>query len=620
MCGITGIWKFSEQVDHEELKNFNNSLERRGPDYGEVQILHHGSMGLGHRRLSIIDLSESGNQPMKVGPYTLVFNGEIFNYIELKKELETKGYSFRTKTDTEVVIHSIDCWGKEALNKFNGMWAFALWDERTKELFLSRDRFGIKPLYYSSLPGKHFVFSSQTLAFKKLNWISRDYDFDSINLAWNNPYLLEGVGKTIFGNISGLLPGHSIIVSEVKKEIKQERWWFPEKHVVKHHSDYNIQKEEYRELFLDACKIRLRSDVPLASALSGGVDSSAVYSGITHITQNENKKSHKCFIGSFPNTEQDETSFALDAVNYVNGNYELVIPDQIKLIDQIQDITLWYDGLNAIPLTGISVVYEAMRRNNYIISLDGHGPDEMFFGYHDLMQKSCEYAIWNLPKSYALNFIKAYASRYEDSDSVEKGLMKELLKSGSSLKDKLFKLRNKKTLNNGLNGKDIYNSSELSEHQYNFNNLISPLKNTFESFYVTSLPGILKSIDHISMYSSVEVRSPFLDYRLINFTSSLPLKSRVGNGYNKRIIRESQKGIMSPNIINRTTKKGFGSPLHSWVKESKTMQQFLMDNINSQKGRNLPLPKIEFPDFSEMDMRDATELWKRTNLILLKNE
>ena len=137
---------------------------------------------------------------------------------------------------------------------------------------------------------------------------------------------------------------------------------------------------------------------------------------------------------------------------------------------------------------------------------------------------------------------------------------------------------------------------------------------------MSSLPGILKSIDHISMYSSIEVRSPFLDYRLINFTSSLPLKSRIGNGYNKRIIRESQEGIMSPTIINRTTKKGFGSPLHSWVKESKTMQEFLMDNINSQKGRNLPLPKKEFPKFTDMEMSDATEIWKRTNLILLQNE
>lgn len=624
MCGITGIWKFNELVQLRELEQFNRTLHRRGPDASDETILHEGHIGLGHTRLSILDLSEQANQPMVVGHYTIVFNGEIFNYIELREELKKAGYRFFTESDTEVVVHAIDHWGKDAFNKFNGMWAFALWNDTDKSLLMCRDRFGIKPLHYYC-DDQNLAFASQTVAFNTLDFIDKSIDEENLMATWENPYLNESQGKTIFKNIHGLLPGHFIEFTDRDKSNSQSRWWFPNEEIANiKMPSYKKQVEEYRSLFIDSCNLRLRSDVPIASALSGGIDSSAVYSTVKHLARTNHKdlpeSYQKCFIGSFPGTEQDETDYALEAASFVNGDVEIVETDYNKLLDDIEDITRWFDSISTIPLLGISHVYGRMRQKGFKISMDGHGPDELFYGYHGMMQELTEYSIWNLPSSFAKSSIDAFSGRYENSELKRQDLLKELKNSDSSIKGCLYKQKNKTNLKSHLGSSNIYIPGELSEKQYNFSEIPLPGRSAFQNFYLESLPGILKTIDHASMFYSVEVRSPFLDYRLVNYASALPVTSKIGDGFNKRIIRDSMEGIMSPATRNRKSKKGFSSPILSWVKQSSSFKDFIHDHMNSQQFKELPLDKIDInQDLKSIDYPSMVEIWKRINLNLIKN-
>jgi asparagine synthase (glutamine-hydrolysing) len=625
MCGITGIWKFNDLVQTRELNRFNSTLEKRGPDTSDEVILNDGHLGLGHTRLSILDLSEQGNQPMKVEDYTIVFNGEIFNYIELRDELKKQGYTFRTETDTEVVVNAIDYWGKDAFNKFNGMWALALWSEKDQSLLLSRDRFGIKPLYYYK-DDNYLAFSSQTVAFNALEYIDKSINEENLKIAWEMPYRIESLGKTIFNKVFGLLPGHFMELSVNDKSCNQKRWWFPDKETVDIKlPNYEKQVKEYRDLFVDSCNLRLRSDVPIASALSGGIDSSAVYSTVKHLAKTKHQdlpaSYQKCFIGSFPNTEQDETEYALEAAAFVNGETEIVETDFDNLLDDIEDITVWFDSISSLPLLGISHVYGRMREKGYKISMDGHGPDELFYGYHGMMSELTEHAIWNLPSSFAKSSIDAFAGRYENPGLKRAELLSELSKSDSGIKGQLYKQRNKSNLKSKLAETEIYSPGALSQHEYDFSNIPQPQRTTFQNFYVESLPGILKTIDHASMFYSVEVRSPFLDYRLVNYASALPVTSKVGGGFNKRIIRDSMEGIMAPATRNRKSKKGFGSPILSWVQQSSLFNDFIGDHLNSQAFKELPLDKINInKNLKELDYSSLVEIWKRINLSLIQNK
>src|SRR5512138_987828 len=204
MCGIAGIWHLrKEKLDISKLTRFTNSLSHRGPDDGSYWIDSSGYLGLGHRRLSILDLSPSGNQPMTYadGRFKIIYNGEIFNFLELKKELESKKYQFITTSDTEVILAAYDCWGKDCLDKFNGMWAFAIWDELKQSLFLARDRFGIKPLYYSYRSNDSFSFASETYAFKFLDGFKREFNKENVAHNIINSFSLEANGHTIFKDI-----------------------------------------------------------------------------------------------------------------------------------------------------------------------------------------------------------------------------------------------------------------------------------------------------------------------------------------------------------------------------------------------------------------------------------
>ncbi|MCW3078456.1 MAG: hypothetical protein JWO32_3065, partial [Bacteroidetes bacterium] len=278
MCGIAGIYYLNQQaVNTEDLTRFTDSMKHRGPDGSGYELYANNSLGLGHRRLSILDVSEAGKQPMHyLGRYAITYNGEVFNFVEIKNELTTKGYQFSTQTDTEVILAAYHEYGTDCLLKFNGMWAFAIWDKKEQTLFLARDRYGVKPLHYVYLPGKLFAFASETIAFKHLEGFTRSFDEQNLVTAIQSSSYIEASGKTIFKSIQQLLPGHQASIS-ANKELNIKRWWNTADHLVTVESDYARQVEAFKELFFNACKIRMRSDVTIASALSGGLDSSSVY-------------------------------------------------------------------------------------------------------------------------------------------------------------------------------------------------------------------------------------------------------------------------------------------------------------------------------------------------------
>jgi len=289
MCGIAGIVHLnSDKVSSEKLKKFTDSMFHRGPDGAGYEIFENELVGFGHRRLSILDLSDAGKQPMFSHDKKLLitYNGEVYNFLEIKRELEKIGIRFITQSDTEIILQAYRQWGINCLNLFNGMFAIAIWDFENKSLLLCRDRFGVKPLYYLYLPQQIFAFASETVAFKYLQGFKREVNSETFQIALKHPEILEGSVHTIYKNIFQLRPGHYL---EFKKNYSRpvvKRWWNTIENLIDVPLNYNQQLEQFTELFKDACKLRMRSDVTLASALSGGLDSSSIYTTLHKINTN----------------------------------------------------------------------------------------------------------------------------------------------------------------------------------------------------------------------------------------------------------------------------------------------------------------------------------------------
>ena len=241
------------------------------------------NLGLGHRRLAIIDTSDGGRQPMSFGDgrYWITFNGEIYNFLELKAELEHSGYQFKTDSDTEVILAGYHCWGEDCQLRFNGMWAFAIWDRDERKLFISRDRFGVKPLIYY-FDQKHFAFASEMKAFLALEWFQPDFDPAMVTAALSNERLIEGDERCLLQGLRHLFGGHCLTL-KMGENLKIRRWWNTLDHLESVPEKYEDQVNQFRELFLDACRIRMRSDVPIGTALSGGLDSSSILCGMRHV-------------------------------------------------------------------------------------------------------------------------------------------------------------------------------------------------------------------------------------------------------------------------------------------------------------------------------------------------
>lgn len=582
----------------ESLKRFTDSIAHRGPDGSGYDILEGSTLGLGHRRLSILDLSEAGRQPMFSHDKKLVisFNGEIYNFIEIRKELQSTGARFSTETDTEVILAAYKAWGISCFEKFNGMFAIAIWDEEKKELLLARDRFGVKPLHFLYIPEKIFAFCSETIGFKHLDDFTRELDEKYFNIAIQQPDVLEGSGKTMFRNISQLLPGHYLTLKKDSAP-KTAAWWDTSKHLSKNTKNYAEQIEEFRSIFEDACRLRLRSDVTVASALSGGLDSSSVFCTLNKVgkTNIERLPSNwqQAFVATFPGTTVDEKQFAEKVVKHINGKATYIVPDHKKLADEVVKATKLFDSCAGTPINSITGIYKAMKENGVTVSMDGHGVDEMMYGYNSYVHQAFYDALhkkeFDLARAYA-EIICGLSPQYktEDFKKIIKQFDRNIIEKGISfLKRRLATAKAAGSVRSEaawLEASDQQLIHDISAQQ-KIPGWMEPSERTmYDDFHYKSLPVNLRDFDRASMQHGIEIRMPFMDYRLVSYVFSLPKESKLGGGFTKRILRDAMKNTLPEDIRTRTLKIGIGAPIEEWF--SNELKQLVNDTIHSSSFIN----------------------------------
>lgn len=391
MCGIAGLLDFARRGGAEHIDRFTDALAHRGPDGRGVYAS--GPIALGHRRLAILDPSPAGACPMPVlcpdgTTLQITFNGEIYNFLELRDELTAVGYRFRTDTDTEVVAAAWHHWGDDCQRRMNGMWAFAIWNVGTQTLFLSRDRFGVKPLYVS-VAGTRVAFASELKAFLALPDFSARAEHDAIALFFANPSGYDGASMaTALAGVHRMPPGHSLTITPSGSR-GFRRWWETRDHLPVVPAHYRDQVEGFRERFLDAVRLRMRSDVRIGTSLSGGLDSSAVASSVAHIAQGESHADlrrcaadwQRTFIATFPGHAVDERAYADAVVAHTGATPTYWAFDERAALSDVAASVWAMDDLSGAPAVPVLNIYRTMRANGVTVTLDGHGGDELLAGY-----------------------------------------------------------------------------------------------------------------------------------------------------------------------------------------------------------------------------------------------
>ena len=610
MCGITGIYNVDSPVSRETLGRFNNALRHRGPDGEGYYVSPDAHLGLGHRRLAVIDLSDQGGQPMGTPDerYWITYNGAIYNYPELREELTAAGLDFRTGTDTEVVLGAYAHWGENCLCTFNGMWAFSIWDEQDRSLFLSRDRFGVKPLYYLHLPGRFFAFASETIAFRHLDGFVREFDEENIARCLQNPYFFEVTGKSLFKDIRQIPPGHWLKYSH-EGGITLHRWWNTRDHLRTVPVSYEDQVQEFASLFRNACEIRLRSDVPFATALSGGVDSSSVYSMIRSLLSdgemsgNLHPGTPDAFIATFPGTDVDEQVYADQVLDYFGTPGVHVTVDPGTLRQQILDGTLHGEYIDFMPPV-FNAVYRAMREYSVIVSMGGHGSDEQLLGYgkYPLGEALSVRTRSGSPTKRELYRILSNLVTRDQWKSMAPVLMHSMVLEylatilprriidnphflrGMILATRMYRSIRQSRSRDHIQGSGWfttgfdagYDESAPEELPDSFSHAES---SAYLDFHTFLLPATLRNWDRISMQYGIEERNPFLDWRLVCYVFSLPLSAKIGGGFTKRILRDAMKGRMPESIRTGRLKRPFRPPMVPWLNHD--LSDFVSSEVNS---------------------------------------
>lgn len=560
MCGILGITKL---MDQQKFKRALDTLTHRGPDGYGIENIDDRIM-LGHRRLSIIDLSIKAAQPMfdRSGKFCVVFNGEIYNFLEIRDELKTKGYDFISGSDTEVLLKAYIEWGEDCVLKFNGMWAFAIWNKQKNELFLSRDRFGKKPLFYAFIEDK-FIFASEMKAiYPYLKEVRPSSDFNWIK---SNMHAYEYTDKCLIDGIKRFPSGHNGYLRNNTLELK--RYWNTIEHLVKPAKKYSDQVVEFRELFFNACKIRMRSDVPMGTALSGGVDSSSVISAMANIKSIDYGKKdwQHAFVASFPGTPLDETEFATMVAENINIKSNIITINPLNYWDRLEEYFYKFEEFAATSIIPMVATYDVIKKNGISVTLDGHGPDELFTGYEHFKE-----SLWdnkfNIIKT--MDILNTYKQTFEYHSSEQYKYNGKYLIYYNYMKNKINSIL-----------KNANKNHEYDSHP-NFSQLDSYGKFLY-NFFHRNIALQLRDYDRISMINSVESRMPFMDHRIVAYVMSLPSYSKNGKGYTKRLIRDAMSEYIPKEVIYKKSKVGFLSPLVNWMQNE--LKEWFSDIVH-QKG------------------------------------
>ena len=604
MCGICGIInRDGRRISTDDILKMMKAMKYRGPD--DEGFFIKDNAGLGHVRLSIIDLSSAGHQPMfdQSGRYCIVHNGEIYNYLELKKELNIK-YNFVTLTDTEVILYAYQEWGESCLDHFNGMFAFAIYDLKERSLFLARDRFGIKPLYYY-YDKNSFIFASEIKGLLQIIPGERTPN-DTIIFDYLVYNRTDQYTDTFFKNIERLDHGHYILIEN--NNVSAHQWYRLSEHI-----NTPIQStEEFKQIFVDSVRLHLRSDVPVGVCLSGGLDSSSITSVLTKILQKDDLQTFSAVYGD--GEIGDETEY-IDLHKKTVSKMHKAIPTFQTLY---RDLKAFIDCQGEpVPSTGPYAQFKVMElaRGNVTVLLDGQGGDELLAGYHyffgNYFRELLSY--WQFFK-----FIEESYRYYEKHHSLFafQSLMFYLLPNS-------IKSRVKLTGRNYLN-RDFYkkekNKTKLPETLFNARSLKEALLFHFEY----KLEHLLKWEDRNSMWFSLESRVPFLDHRLVEGTLGLPPEEIICHGMTKYILRKAMMGIIPERIRLRQDKLGFMTPEQEWFRRP-VFKNFISDLINSESFRQRPYFDHEkcmelFNLHVEGKINISRDIWKWVNLELWLNQ
>jgi asparagine synthase (glutamine-hydrolysing) len=557
MCGLAGIVDFDQPVDAEQVARMAEHLAHRGPDDRDAWA--EPGVALAHRRLSILDLSRGGRQPMADGRgrYRLLHNGEIYNYLELRRELETHGHRLRTGTDTEVILAAYEHWGKSCVERFNGMWAFTLWDRERQELFCARDRFGIKPLYYR-LDGRRLSFASELKAFRA----------DSRPLVANERLvrdflehgLLNHTSETFFRGILELPPAH--VLTFDAGGLRFERYWELEPK-----APAGDAVQAFRELLFDSVRLRLRSDVSIGTSLSGGLDSSAIACVIDYFMRTDAEAAlpvgerQQVFTAYFDDPGLDERPYADDVVRQTQSRSHPISFSLPQLIDQLPAIVEAQDEpFRSTSIAAQWFVMQEAQKAKVKVMLDGQGGDEVLGGYDGYFG----FLFGDLMLRGDLRSLAAEMRAYRHLRDV----------SHAHVLGAVFRpfvpARVQWAARARARGAHALLHRELRAQPTS----VPMPTNTFPDRFrrqlylvlTRRLPELLRYEDRNSMAHSIEARLPFLDYRLVELMFSLEPRHLIHDGRAKVILRQALADLLPPRVLSRTDKVGFATPEARWLR------------------------------------------------------
>lgn len=549
MCGIAGVISLgSKSVSSNSLVKLTEIIAHRGPD-GQGHFLSENCLvGLGHRRLSIIDLTPSGAQPMKRNELVISYNGEIYNYIELREELKSLGHHFESESDTEVILASYLQWGKECLKKLNGMWAFIIYDELKKEVFACRDRYGIKPLFYYSQDDYLYLVSEIKQLTTTDGWkakLNKSIAYDFLAFGATNH-----TNQTFFQDVFELRGGEALQIDLVKKTKRKIKYYEPKINTEPARTDPISSKvNEFKALMKDAVHIALRSDVKVGSALSGGLDSSSIALVSSELLHQENKSEiQECVSACFDDKSVDESFFVDKVAEHSGIKVHKVFPQFSEFKEDFRKL-IWHqdEPFGTLSIFAQFCVFKKAKEHNITVMLDGQGADEILAGYDHFYRPylNSQMAISKL--KFLTEFLNYVRMNKKSSLDLAK---KKFLKNGKS--------------SNFLKDKFIQSTESLLK----LNVAKTVPEFSYDQLVNAGLHTLLRFEDRNSMAFSIESRVPFLDHRVVDFSLALGDNLKINKGVRKFILREAFKDLLPKEVYNRHDKYGFPTPQELWTREN----------------------------------------------------
>lgn len=573
MCGISGFIDFNKRTELQVLERMNRTLAHRGPDGEGYGLFHHSgaTVGLGHRRLSIIDLTEGGKQPKTFGSLHITFNGEIYNYAEIKKELEQKGHQFNSHSDSEVILHAFTEWGSAALQKFIGMFAFVMYDEATDKIFACRDRAGVKPLFYYWKNGL-FLFGSELKAVLQHPEFVKEIDTNAAAAFMQYGYV--PTPHCIFKNTFKLKPGHFLELDLTRRNLHTEQYWNVYDAYNKPILDISLPEAitETEKILTNAFQYRMVSDVPVGVFLSGGYDSSCV----TALLQKDNTEKIKTFTIGVPDAGLNEAPFAKEIATRLGTDHTEYYCTQKEALEIVPQLPYFYDepfaDSSAIPTSLVSRI----AREKVTVALSADAGDEIFAGYNRydymirygrklqsipaVLRKSAAAVMDMVPANNIplLNKRYLFHSRYEKlktflKNPSEKNILKNITRQMS---DDSVNVLFKRSVN------ELYSAFDSEElNATNYSKLSYMMAIDYQTYL---LDDILQKVDRATMSVSLEGREPFLDQRIIEWAAQLPLEFKYNKGNKKFLLKEIVHKYLPKEMMDRP-KMGFGIPIADWL-------------------------------------------------------